>query len=765
MKNPSIMRLKEKYFFILVAVCSSVAFSCLAQTERPKIGLVLSGGGAKGIAHIGILKAMEEAGLTPDYITGTSMGSIVGGLYAAGYSADELKTVVLDANWSELLTNKIPYNHVTFEEKPFYGRYLADFYFEHKKLILPKGIIEGEALIQLFSRLTRYVHGIGDFNKLPIPFACVATDITTGKPVVLDKGSLALSMRASMAIPSIFTPVRIDGRLLVDGGLVRNMPVNEVLAMGADIVIGVFVSGDLDPEENLTSAVSIMMQSAFITSAFDSREQMAKCNILISPDLQGFSTGSFNMAPQILERGEDTGKKYREIFKKLADSLNRFGPGHVVVKSQEEQQYQFKEVQVEGTSDDRKNFVLGKFRFRPGESISIDELEERIRIIYGTQYFEKLWYEILDSEGSHILKVYATERPQTQIRFAYHYDAENKGGVVGNVTLRNVLLNRSRTIFEADLATFPRVMLDYFKYLGQEQNLALQGTGFFSSNELPAYDNSGELNSVFSSRFTSGRLRFQTTRFLDHAFGVEASFSRLLLKPKIADDSTRFLLSKIKYTYTSLSIFHRFDNFNDRYFPTRGFRSELVLSRTFESDALVTLGDGQEVGSELAPDLIYTKPITSFDVTIFPIVPLSPQFSIFIKVRMKVSDLPAKTLNLGNYDFVGGFIPSLLNATEYPGVSTKEYLLANYFQGRIGVQYKATNNLYLQGVFNYLDSEYPMQWIYSDVDAGTLGDRKRRYSYGVLAGYRSPIGPIAVALAKDHYRSEWKATLIVGFYY
>lgn len=158
-------------FFVTIFLLVSV--HAYSQNTRPKIGLVLSGGGAKGVAHIGVLKAMEEAGLTPDYITGTSMGSIVGGLYSIGYSADELASIVEGADWGQLLGNKIPLDKVTAEEKFYYGRYLLDFFVKDKKLQYPKGIIEGEALMQLFSNLTRPVHGINDFSKFPIPFACV----------------------------------------------------------------------------------------------------------------------------------------------------------------------------------------------------------------------------------------------------------------------------------------------------------------------------------------------------------------------------------------------------------------------------------------------------------------------------------------------------------------------------------------------------------------------------------------------------------------
>ena len=226
--------------------------------DKPKIGLVLSGGGAKGLAHIGILKSLEEAGITPDYITGTSMGSIMGGLYAIGYSADEIKQIVLEADWDQLLSNKSSLDEVVFEEKDYYNRYINELNFSGFKLELPKGLIEGQKLSNLLSKLTRPVHNIEDFSQLPIPYACVAVDIETGLSVVLNKGSLARSMRASMAIPSVFTPVEIDDKLLVDGGIVRNFPVEENLEMGADYIIGVFVGNQPLKKEEIKLHVRLL---------------------------------------------------------------------------------------------------------------------------------------------------------------------------------------------------------------------------------------------------------------------------------------------------------------------------------------------------------------------------------------------------------------------------------------------------------------------------------------------------------------------------
>ena len=181
------------------------------------------------------------------------MGSIIGGLYAIGYTAHDIDSIARNMDWSRLLTNEIPLNQVAFEEKVYYGRYIMEFPFRNKKLGLPKGLIEGQALTLQMSNMTRPAHQVNDFNEFPIPFACIGANIVTGTGDVLNSGLLPEALRASMAIPTFFTPMEIDSILYVDGGLIRNFPVQEVIDMGADVVIGVSVSAGLEPKEKINS--------------------------------------------------------------------------------------------------------------------------------------------------------------------------------------------------------------------------------------------------------------------------------------------------------------------------------------------------------------------------------------------------------------------------------------------------------------------------------------------------------------------------------
>jgi NTE family protein len=274
------------FYFFITCVCNINAQTPLSETHSTKIGLTLSGGGARGLAHIGILKAIDSAGLKVDYITGTSMGSIIGGLYAAGYSGDSIEQIAKEMNWDVLLSNYPPLSDITIEEKFEYGRYAFELPFYKGKPHLPSGMIESEELWLKFSELFFPVCHIKDFTQFPIPFKCIGTDIETGKAIILDRGEIAQAVRSSMAIPSVFAPVPYDTLLLTDGGVVHNFPVDEVIEMGAEYVIGVDISTPQLKNDQINSLTNVMMQIAFYKDADDIVNEIKKCNLYIRPDME-----------------------------------------------------------------------------------------------------------------------------------------------------------------------------------------------------------------------------------------------------------------------------------------------------------------------------------------------------------------------------------------------------------------------------------------------------------------------------------------------
>ena len=261
--------------------------------DRPKLGLVLSGGGARGVAHIGIIKAMEEAGLRPDYIAGTSMGSIIAGLYAVGYSADQMEDIILEIQWDQILSNKVPLNYIAFEEKEYYDRYLVGIPLNNKlKPELGSGLLHGQMLTEVLHHYFWTAMQYENFDEFPIAFRCLAADVNTAKAIVFKDGPLPTALRSSMAIPSVFTAMDFDTTLAVDGGVVNNFPVDIVRQMGADYVIGINL-GATSSGEAPDDLGSIMMALASIPSAESLQEHIDDCDIYIQPDLGNYSSSSF----------------------------------------------------------------------------------------------------------------------------------------------------------------------------------------------------------------------------------------------------------------------------------------------------------------------------------------------------------------------------------------------------------------------------------------------------------------------------------------
>jgi len=294
------------------------------QSDSLKVGVVLSGGGARGVAHIGILKALEEAGVQIDYITGTSMGSLIGGLYAIGYSADQLIELSRTSNFMELFTETPNRRYTSNYEKGFDERTILTVPISESGLSLPQGIITGQNIYSYISRLVWAAHGTDDFDNFPIPYAAIATDIETGEAVVFRSGYLPDAIRASISIPSAIVPHEINGKHYVDGGLARNLPVQDALDMGANYIIAVDVTSALVPGDSLNTLTEIMNQSVQYRINERVEQEKKKADLVITmSEIDEYSVASFDMMETFLEAGLNAGEKYSEEFKNIAERQKR----------------------------------------------------------------------------------------------------------------------------------------------------------------------------------------------------------------------------------------------------------------------------------------------------------------------------------------------------------------------------------------------------------------------------------------------------------
>ena len=425
------------------------------EQKRPKIGLVLSGGGAKGFAHIGVLKVIEEAGVKIDYIGGTSMGAVVGGLYASGYNATQIDSIFQTTNFDELLNDFIPRSSKSFYEKRNDESYALVLPFNKFRIGIPEALSKGLYNFNLLSRLTRNVRHVKDFNQLPTPFLCIGTNIETGQQVVLNKGNLAQAMLASAAFPTLFTPIEIDGQLLIDGGVANNFPVDEVKNLGADLIIGVDVQDGLWDKAQLKNATKILVQITNLHSIEQMKNKIKGTDIYITPDIKNFGVLSFDRGREIIQRGEEAAFAAYEKIKILTDDNNYFKkPKLSVLKDS----LKLAQINTTKLSKFTTDYVFGKLGFKPNTPITYGHLESGINTLLATENFHSISYSFKNNERGEALELQLAENPiYTYLKLGLHYDELFKSAILVNITHKN-------TLFKNDLASLDIILGDNFRY-------------------------------------------------------------------------------------------------------------------------------------------------------------------------------------------------------------------------------------------------------------------------------------------------------------
>lgn len=388
--------------------------------DRPKIGLVLSGGGARGAAHIGVLKILEEMRIPIDYIVGTSMGSIVGGLYASGMTAKEIEAAVTRVDWADALEDNILRENRSFRRKSDDRNYLVKSkpgLSDDLKLKLPSGLRQGQRVDILLEKLILPVAKEKNFDNFRLPFRAVATDIATGTPVVLGSGNLAMAMRASMSIPAIFSTTEIDGKLLVDGGVSNNLPVDVVRDMGAEIVIAIDISTPLKNRNQLSSSIEIAEQLTGILTRRNTEGQIAtltETDIFIVPDLGDITNSSFDRADEAIPIGLAAAEKKRQDLSRLSVSETVYADYTASQQGRLSQRQLAPPVidfiRLDNQSRLMDEVILSHLRTKKGAPLNVAELEKDIGNIYGMELFENIYYEIAEENGQTGLLIHVKER-------------------------------------------------------------------------------------------------------------------------------------------------------------------------------------------------------------------------------------------------------------------------------------------------------------------------------------------------------------------
>ncbi len=555
-------------------------FPVLAQeldNSDVKVGLVLSGGGAKGFAHIGALKVIEEAGVRIDYIGGTSMGAIIGALYASGYSAHELDSIFSNTNFNKLIQDEIPRSAKTFYEKEDQERYSLTLPFDNFKVKFPSAISRGQNVYNLLTRLLQHVRDVEDFNQLPIPFFCIATNIETGEAVVLNKGYLPEAISASGAFPSLFEPVEIDGKLLLDGGIVNNYPIFKVKKMGADVIIGVDVQDALSDRKRLTSATDILFQINNYRTVNDMKIKAKETDVYIKPNIEPFSVISFEEGAKIIERGELAGAEKMEELRILAARQSKKNMPKDIHKIKEDSLL-INKVSFVGNERYTRAYLKGKLRLKLDEKISYKKFNQGINNLSATNNFSAIRYRLMPKEDGNELMVKIKEKDnRTFLRMGVHYDDLYKSAALLNITQKQLLFDDDVASLDLILGDNLRYNFEYYLDKGFYWSFGMNSrfNGFSKDVSFALLQQETGIEDVEVDRLEveikdfTNQIYLQTLVREEFALGIGLEHKYLKYESETLQQNSENIVFENSNIYSSFG-FLRLDTYDNKYFPKRG---------------------------------------------------------------------------------------------------------------------------------------------------------------------------------------------------
>ena len=605
-------------------VLLSITITAYAQDTtsvkaRPKVGLVLSGGGAKGAAHIGVLKYIEEAEIPIDYIAGTSMGAIVGGMYAMGYSADEILDLISAVDWDRLISNQVDRQRTSYTSKAESRTQLITIPFSVRtdeqelqsrtfKNSLPTGIVSGDNLINLFNSLSVGYADSVDFDQLPVPFLCIATNMVSGEADVLDKGVFSKSLRASMAIPILFDPVKINNTLYADGGLLNNFPAEECRAMGADYVIGVSMSPGLESNpENLSSPFSQIKQLKQIITDKDFENYHKMCDIFISPELGGVGMLSFDAesVARMTSSGYKAASAFEEKFLALKELVKADSTSYKEKRPEVKKAINILQnkvlisgIEMEGVEKDIEEWVRRKCTFKIGDHVCKSDIDKSVSIYYGTGDYSSITYTIHEdstTEDGYILRFKFVENPPHDFGLGFRFDSQDMLSVLLHLSMNSNRMSGFKADVSAKLGSnqWLNTNLSYGHLLYPRVNISYN----FRNSELDAYDMDAL---VMNMKFLQHKLRLYISENYSRTISVGAGIEADFLTPRKVMYQHHNTLDQDNSPVNTLGTFAylHYDNLNKSNFPTRGVAGKVNFTwkdMLFDSQRVSRLSYGSIV--------------------------------------------------------------------------------------------------------------------------------------------------------------------------
>lgn len=725
------------------------AFQLLTSQEnkQPKVGLVLSGGGAKGFAHLGVLKELERAGVQIDYVGGTSMGAIIGGLYASGYTAEQVEKFIKDTDFNKLLQDEIDREDKPFFEKKYKEKTILKLPIKKGKINIPLGLSKGQNVLNLFTNLLAHVDHVKDFSKLPIPFYCIATNIETGEEVVLEKGNLPLSLRASGSFPSLLNPVEIDKKWLIDGGVVNNFPVDRMQEKGVDIIIGVNVQGKLFKRDEMSSAASILQQIINFQMYKKSDAQVKNVNLHIRPKIADYNVISFDKSDEIIEEGTKAVKPFRRVFDSIA-KLQKDKKKRNSVKL-DEKKYLIDRIIVNGNKNYTKNYVLGKLKISKGDSVSYKEVSDRIDVLTATKNFKRVDYNLEDSFDDKKLNINVIEESSfSSLGLGLHYDNLYGSGVLVNYNHKKILFQNDELSFDLVIGDKIRYNLEYFKDNGIVPSFGFSSKyySFYTSFPFEAI----QINQVrVNYRSFINKLYIQTTLDKKYAlgFGIEhktirASSETFLLenKPVYFDNSN----------YINPFSFLSIDTFDDKVFPKKGFYVDASFTWYLWSDRDTKLNE--LFNNETTFDQFYQLNGTiSFASTFWNVVTFKNTSDIGLTFGKEETEVFDYRLGGYNKNFINNF-------NSFYGYGVAELSNQSFLKTELAIRTEIFNKNHVSFVANFArvdENFFKKIEIFENLKSG----------YAVGYGVETFLGPIELkyAWSPDHNRKYWLFNL--GFWF
>ncbi len=545
-----------------------------------KVGLVLSGGGAKGLAHIGVLKVIEEAGIKIDYIGGTSMGAIIGGLYASGYTTRQLDSLFKATDFDDLIQDNLPRSSRSFFEKKDAERYILNLPFNDFKIRLPSGLSKGQNIYNFYAQLLAH-NEQNDFSQLPIPFLCMATNIETGEEVLMESGDLAVSLSASGAIPTLFSPVYIDGMMLTDGGVLNNFPVNEIKAKGMDIIIGVDVQDALRSREDLISGFDILTQVNNFRTITEARRKSKNLDLYIKPDIKEFSVLSFDRGQEIIYNGELAARGKLTSFKQIGEAQNRT-QNLQPLKIQDS--ISIGNIYLNGNQKFPRSYITGKLKVSEFEKTSFNDLNIGINNLSATQSFQKINYKLSTNGDFQDLTLEVFESNQNQqLKFGIHYDQLYKTSFLTNFTRKGLIFNNDLSTLDLILGDNLRYNFNYYVDKGRYWSIGISSrynqfeddVNFEFIEQNVGTQSPVDLNKVrLKNKDFTNRIFAETFISKDFKFGLgaeykflEATTETFIQDPSVNEIETIIEKDNLFSTYGYLKI----DKLDDKFYPSMGY--------------------------------------------------------------------------------------------------------------------------------------------------------------------------------------------------